>query len=215
VVSNTGQVRNLHTGILLALIPALALRLAAMPQVATIAPSNLLGVPSPALPTAERLALLHKALSGPGDPHDIILEIWGIGDPSSVPFLIEALARQGDVPREGQYGGIDTRFHVLDALQNITNHDAGRVWAKPLTPAPDWDRAGPAIVAAGGRLFVPDNKWIYVATPEGQITTHAMGDHVSRSLAGAGQRKCLRAVAGTRPGLQRREWQATVGDERI
>jgi len=32
----------------------------------------------------------------------------------------------GTVPREGLYGAIDTRFHVLDALQEITNHDAGR-----------------------------------------------------------------------------------------
>ncbi len=32
----------------------------------------------------------------------------------------------GTVPREGLYGAFDTRFHVLDALQEITNHDAGR-----------------------------------------------------------------------------------------
>ena len=30
------------------------------------------------------------------------------------------------MPREGQYAAIDSRFHVLDALQSITNHDAGR-----------------------------------------------------------------------------------------
>jgi hypothetical protein len=72
------------------------------------------------------LPQLHKALSSPGDPHDVILEIGKIGDATSVPFLIEALAKQGTVPREGQYGAICTRFHVLEALQAITNHDAGR-----------------------------------------------------------------------------------------
>jgi hypothetical protein len=75
-------------------------------------------------PTA--LPQLHKALASAGDPHDAILEIGEIGDTTSVPFLINALARQGTVPREGPYGAIDTRFHVLNALQTITNHDAGR-----------------------------------------------------------------------------------------
>jgi len=36
------------------------------------------------------------------------------------------LAKQGTVPSEGQYAAIDTRFHVLNGLQAITNHDAGR-----------------------------------------------------------------------------------------
>ncbi|HUD65058.1 MAG TPA: hypothetical protein VMQ17_10795 [Candidatus Sulfotelmatobacter sp.] len=83
-------------------------------------------MPDRQLSTGERLAQLHKALSSPGDPHDVILEIRAIGDPTSVPFLIEALAKMGTVSREGLYGAIDTRFHVLDALQEITNHDAGR-----------------------------------------------------------------------------------------
>jgi len=83
-------------------------------------------VPDRQLSTGERLAQLHKALESPGDPHDVILDIGAIGDATSVPFLIEALAKQGTVPREGQYGAICTRFHVLDALQSITNHDAGR-----------------------------------------------------------------------------------------
>jgi hypothetical protein len=95
-------------------------------QVTTIMPSDLQPVPNRQLPTADRLAQLHKALASAGDPHDVILEIGRIGDATSVPFLIEALARFGTVPREGQYGAIDTRFHVLDALQAITNHDAGR-----------------------------------------------------------------------------------------
>jgi len=95
-------------------------------QATTIMPSDLQPVPNRQLPTAERLAQLHKALASPGDPHDVILEIGRIGDATSVPFLIEALARQGTVPREGQYSAIDTRFHVLDALEAITNHDAGR-----------------------------------------------------------------------------------------
>jgi outer membrane protein assembly factor BamB len=95
-------------------------------QVTTIMPADLQPAPNRQLPTADRLAQLHKALGSAGDPHDVILEIGRIGDASSVPFLIEALAKFGTVPREGQYGAIDTRFHVLDALQAITNHDAGR-----------------------------------------------------------------------------------------
>ena len=114
VVLTAGDPRHLDPGVVRA------------QQVTTIMPSNLQPVPNRQLPTAERLAQLHKALASAGDPHDVILEIGRIGDASSVPFLIEALAKFGTVPREGQYGAIDTRFHVLDALQAITNHDAGR-----------------------------------------------------------------------------------------
>lgn len=82
---------------------------------------------SPQFTTAERLAQFHKALASSGDdPHDVILKIGEIGDATSVPFLIDALAKQGTVPREGLYSAIDTRFHILDALQSITNHEAGR-----------------------------------------------------------------------------------------
>jgi outer membrane protein assembly factor BamB len=95
-------------------------------QVTTITPHDLQPVPDRQLSTGERLAQLHKALASSGDPHDVILEIGWIGDASSVPFLIDALAKQGNVPREGLYASIDTRFHTLDALQSITNHDAGR-----------------------------------------------------------------------------------------
>jgi outer membrane protein assembly factor BamB len=102
-------------------------------QVTTIIPQGLQRVPDRQLPTAERLVLLHKALSSSGDPHDVILEIGLIGDATSVPFLIDALAKQGTVPREGPYGAIDTRFHVLAALAEITNHDAGR-------NAEDWEQ---------------------------------------------------------------------------
>ena len=85
-------------------------------QVTTIKPRDLNPVPDRQVSTGERLAQLHKALESPGDPHDVILEIGAIGDATSVPFLIEALAKQGTVPREGQYGAICTRFHVLDAV---------------------------------------------------------------------------------------------------
>jgi hypothetical protein len=95
-------------------------------QVTTIKPHDLQSVPDQQLSAGERLAQLQKALASPGDPHDVILAIRAIGDPTSVPFLIEELAKMGTVPREGLYGAIDTRFHVLDALQEITNHDAGR-----------------------------------------------------------------------------------------
>jgi outer membrane protein assembly factor BamB len=95
-------------------------------QATTIKPHDLHPVPGQELSTGERLAQLHKALASSGDPHDVILEIGAIGEATSVPFLIEALAKQGTVPREGPYGAIDTRFHVLNTLQAITNHDAGR-----------------------------------------------------------------------------------------
>jgi hypothetical protein len=95
-------------------------------QVTTIKPRDLQPVPDRQLSTGDRLAQLHKALASPGDPHDVILQIGAIGDAASVPLLIEALAKQGTVPREGPYSAIDTRFHVLGALQSITNHDVGR-----------------------------------------------------------------------------------------
>jgi len=97
----------------------------AAPRIAAFLPNDLQPPPARSLPTADRLAALHDALTRPGDPHDVILEIGRIGDPTSVPFLIDALAKQGTVPREGLYGVICTRGHVLDALQAITNHDAG------------------------------------------------------------------------------------------
>jgi outer membrane protein assembly factor BamB len=100
--------------------------LLAAQQVTAFTPQDLQPVPERKLSTGERLAQLHKALASSGDPHDVILEIGWIGDASSVPFLIDALAKQGSAPREGLYASIDTRFHTLDALQSITNHDAGR-----------------------------------------------------------------------------------------
>jgi outer membrane protein assembly factor BamB len=95
-------------------------------QVTTFEPHDLQTVPDRQLSTIERLAQLHKALASSGDPHDVILAIGGIGNASSLPFLIDALAKQGNVPREGMYASIDTRVHTLNALQSITNHDAGR-----------------------------------------------------------------------------------------
>jgi outer membrane protein assembly factor BamB len=117
---------TLAVPLVLATVPESGLVAIAAQQVTTIMPHDLQPIPNPQLPTAERLAQLHKALASSGDPHDVILEIGRIGDATSVPFLIEALAKQGAVPREGRYAAIDTRFHVLDALQSITNHDAGR-----------------------------------------------------------------------------------------
>jgi hypothetical protein len=117
---------TLAVPLVVATVPESGLVAMAAQQVTTIMPHDLQPVPNPQLPTAERLAQLHTALASSGDPHDVILEIGRIGDATSVPFLIEALAKQGTVPREGPYAAIDTRFHVLDALQSITNHDAGR-----------------------------------------------------------------------------------------
>lgn len=69
-------------------------------QVITIKPRGLQPVPDRQLSTGERLAQLEKALGSPGDPHDVIPQIAAIGDATSVPFLIEALAKQGTVPPE-------------------------------------------------------------------------------------------------------------------
>src|SRR6202162_5192279 len=117
---------TLAVPLVVATVPQSGLVAIAAQQVTTIMPHDLQPVPNPQLPTAERLAQHHEALASSGDPHDVILEIGWIGDAASVPFLIDALSKQGAVPREGPYASIDTRFHVLDALQAITNHDAGR-----------------------------------------------------------------------------------------
>jgi hypothetical protein len=101
-------------------------RLTAEPQIVTIAPQDLQPIPPRSLALAERRERLNKTLAGDGDPHDVILELTRIGDATSVPPLIETLAKLGRVPREGTYGAIDTHFHCLDALRVITNQDAGR-----------------------------------------------------------------------------------------
>ena len=105
---------TLAVPLVVATVPQSGFVAIAAQQVTTIMPHDLQPVPNPQLPTAERLAQLHKALPSSGDPHDVILEIGRIGNATSVPFLIEALAKQGTVPREGPYAAIDTRFHVLD-----------------------------------------------------------------------------------------------------
>ena len=56
------------------------------------------------------------------------------------------------------------------------------MWAKPLTSNPTLGTTGPSVVAALGRLFVPD------VTPDGQIQTYAMREGVSRSLVQGGRR---------------------------
>jgi outer membrane protein assembly factor BamB len=67
------------------------------------------------------------------------------------------------------------------------------VWAKPLTSNPDLGTTGPAIVAASGRLFVPDDTSVYVATPGGQIQVYSMTEPVSRSLV-QGRRRVFSAI---------------------
>ena len=55
----------------------------------------------------------------------MVLAIKGIGDATSVPFLIEALARSR-VPAPGTHTVGHTSDHCVEALQVITNQDAGR-----------------------------------------------------------------------------------------
>lgn len=68
------------------------------------------------------------------------------------------------------------------------------VWAEPLTSNPNPGTSGPSIVAASGRLFVPDDKSLYVVTPDGQIQTYTMGEYVSRNLV-QGRRRVFSAIS--------------------
>ncbi len=68
------------------------------------------------------------------------------------------------------------------------------MWAKPLTSNPDPGTSGPSILAASGRLFVPDEKSLYVVTPDGQIQTYMMGEYVTRDLV-KGQRRVFSAIS--------------------
>jgi len=68
------------------------------------------------------------------------------------------------------------------------------VWAKPLTSNPNPRMTGPSIFAALGRLFVPDDKSVYVVTPDGQIQTYAMDEYVSRSLV-QGRHRVFSAIS--------------------
>jgi outer membrane protein assembly factor BamB len=67
------------------------------------------------------------------------------------------------------------------------------VWARPLTSNADLGTSGPSILAASGRLFVPDDKSVYVVTPDGQIQTYAMGEYVPRTLV-MGRRRVFSAI---------------------
>src|ERR1700675_520543 len=93
--------------LVVATVPQSGLVAIAAQQVSTIMPHDLQPVPNPQLPTADRLAQLHKALASSGDPHDVILEIGRIGDATSVSFLIEALVKKGGGAREGGEARID------------------------------------------------------------------------------------------------------------
>jgi outer membrane protein assembly factor BamB len=68
------------------------------------------------------------------------------------------------------------------------------VWAKPLTSNPNPGTSGPSIIAASRRLFVPDEKSLYVITTDGQIQTYTMGEYVSRSLV-QGRRRVFAAIS--------------------
>ena len=68
------------------------------------------------------------------------------------------------------------------------------VWAKPLTSNPNPATSGPSIVAASGRLLVPDEKSLYVVTPDGQIQTYTMGEYVSRNVV-QGRRRVFSAIS--------------------
>src|SRR5260370_34356643 len=78
---------TLAVPLVVATVPESGLVAIAAQQVTTIMPHDLQPVPKPQLPTAERLAQLHKALASSGDPHDGILGIGRIGDATSVPCL--------------------------------------------------------------------------------------------------------------------------------
>ncbi len=90
---------------------------------------------------------------------------------------------------------IEDRLYFVsdDRVLHCISVSGKPVWAKRLTSNPDFGTTGPAIVAAFGRLFVPDDKSLYVVTPDGQIQTYAMSEHVSRRLV-QGRRRVFSAV---------------------
>src|SRR5262245_5475062 len=56
-----------------------------------------------------------------------MLSAWRSGGAVYVPDLIETFDQLGSVPEPGSLAGtIDTVYHVWNALQAITNQDAGR-----------------------------------------------------------------------------------------
>jgi outer membrane protein assembly factor BamB len=71
----------------------------------------------------EQRAILHKCLQR-GDIHDPALMLAGVGDETSVPYLIEALGKFPPVEDESD-PVICTQSHCVEALQAITNQDVG------------------------------------------------------------------------------------------
>lgn len=117
------------------------------PRRAAVASQGESNSPGRKLSDAERLTLLHKTLASASDPHDAVLSVAAIGNASSVPLLIDLLARQGAVSPGGPYLSGDTRAHCLEALQTITNQDVGRT-------AEDW-RAW-----YGENKELPQEQWV-------------------------------------------------------
>ena len=80
-----------------------------------------------ALPASERRPILHEQIIKYPHSHDSYIDLIAIGDASSVPYLIRALAWEGrSEPAPGRvWGMVCTRAHVLEALSTITNQDAG------------------------------------------------------------------------------------------
>jgi outer membrane protein assembly factor BamB len=127
---SSGKLRALFVG-LNALLVAVGTRQGnfvaiAAQQVAQAKPRAQQSAPAQRTSSTVSLERLNRGIAAAKDPAPFIPGIAAIDDPSSVPFLAEALANEGNVPREGSYGAVDTRFQLLDALQVITNHDAGR-----------------------------------------------------------------------------------------
>jgi outer membrane protein assembly factor BamB len=117
------------------------------PRPAAVASQGESNSPGRKLSDAERLTLLHKTLASASDPHDAVLSVAAIGNASSVPLLIDLLARQGAVSPEGPYLSGDTRAHCLEALQTITNQDVGRT-------AEDWQ------ACYGENKELPQEQWV-------------------------------------------------------
>jgi hypothetical protein len=75
----------------------------------------------------------HQVIRFPmGNHHDAFLLLEKVGDKESVPLLMNALKWQ-DLPEDEDDLLVCTTTHCLEALQSLTDHDAGddhRAWKK-------------------------------------------------------------------------------------
>lgn len=135
------------------------------------------------------------------DDHTVVLGIgYGIVDETRVVGfdlvahrVMWTYATRDAVRKNAVRIGERLYFVSDDRVVHCISIDGKPVWAKPLTSDPDLGTTGPAITAVGDRLFIPDDKSVYVVTPAGQIQAYPVGDYVSRDLV-LGRNKVFGAI---------------------